>query len=98
MIYRSKDEPPESGDAPTEQQRRKAENAYTLLRSWKQIPGSGSNGVNFHELSGWVAEARKQCAGTGHLDVCDAKIGELLAHAPGEGDKSWPCMAVRDLI
>ena len=34
----------------------------------------------------------------GLLEVCDSRIGEVLAYAPGEPDGSWPCIPVRDVL
>ena len=38
------------------------------------------------------------CRESGHLDICDNRIGEVFAHAPPDPDGSWPCIPVRDVI
>ena len=54
--------------------------------------------INHNALRQWVEAARELCRESGHLAVCDIQIGEVLAHAPNDGDGSWPCVAVRDLV
>lgn len=49
-------------------------------------------------LRKWVSEARALATASGHLEVCDVHIGEVLAHAPCDPDGTWPCVGVRDLI
>ena len=99
LIYRSRKEQSDSAETPTEKQKAKAENAYTLLYKWKTIPGTLEDGtVDEQILMDWVNKSREICKETGHLEVCDVKIGELLAHAPEEDDGSWPCIPVRDVI
>jgi hypothetical protein len=70
-----------------------------LLASWKDVPGC-QNGqtVDEDELLRWIQEARALAKQRGLLEVCDSRIGEVLAHAPGEADGSWPCIPVRDVL
>jgi transcriptional regulator with XRE-family HTH domain len=99
LIFRSDIEPADAGEPPTGQQKARAQNAYKLLRSWKAVPGTREDGmVDEQELCVWVTTARDVCKETGHLAVCDVKIGEVFAHAPEERDGSWPCIPVRDVI
>jgi hypothetical protein len=83
LIFRSDTEPADTGEPPTEQQKARAQNAYKLLRSWKAVPGTREDGtLDDQELFAWVTTARDVCKETGHLAVCDVKIGEVFAHAP----------------
>jgi len=45
-----------------------------------------------------VTEARSLCKESGRLEVCDSRIGEMLAYAPGDMDQVWPCTPVRNFI
>ena len=76
-----------------------AQNAYRLLRSWQAIPGrrDGEN-VDEQTLSDWVQKARSSAKARGLLEICDSRIGEVFAYAPGESDGSWPCIPVRDAL
>jgi hypothetical protein len=46
----------------------------------------------------WVKKARALANDRGLLEVCDARIGEVLAYSPEESDGSWPCIPVRDAL
>jgi hypothetical protein len=100
MIYRSRKEQSDSAETPTEKQKAKAENAYTLLYNWKTIPGILEDGtVDEQILMDWVNKAREICEESGRLEICDVKVGELFARATNkESDGSWPCIPVRDVI
>lgn len=54
--------------------------------------------VDMTVLRKWVSEARELATASGHLEVCDVRIGEVLAHAPCDPDGTWPCVGVRDFI
>lgn len=99
-IYRSSKEHPDSRKIPTDEQKRVASNAYSLLYKWKTLPGSLEDGtVNEPELKDWVKKARERCEETGHLEVCDVHIGDVFAKSPHEEkDGSWPCIPVRNVI
>jgi transcriptional regulator with XRE-family HTH domain len=99
LIYRPHKEESDSAEPPTEKQKAKTESAYELLYNWRTIPGTREDGaVDEQILLNWVNQSREICRETDHLEVCDVKIGELLAHAPEEADGSWPCIPVRDVI
>lgn len=99
MIFRSENEAREQVQSPTEEQKRRAQNAYRLLTTWKTAPGTRHDGtVDDQELTQWVATARTLCKETGHLAKCDSNIGKVLAYAPSESDGSWPCIPVRDIL
>ena len=99
VVYRSDNEPEDEGEAPTEQEKARARNAYNLLTRWNAIPGTGDDGVIDEQiLMDWVDKAREICKESGHLSVCDIHIGEMLAREPGNSDDEWPGIPVRDVI
>lgn len=99
LIYRSRKEQSNSDETPTDKQKAKAKNAYTLLMNWKTVPGTLEDGtVDEQILIIWVNKSREICKETGHLEVCDVQIGGVFAHAPGESNGNWPCIPVRDVI
>jgi hypothetical protein len=77
----------------------RAENAYRVLLSWEIIPGTRADrSIDEATLHDWIQKARAMGKAQGKLDVCDIRIGGVLAHAPRETDGSWPCIPVRDAI
>ena len=99
FVYRPRNSTAERESEYSDQEKLRAAKAYQLLRSWKNIPGrSGENTVNEQILTDWVRRARSLAGQRGILEACDSTIGELLAHAPGESDGSWPCIPVREVL
>ncbi len=73
--------------------------AFGLLRQVTRIPGAGDDGsVDGHALRRWVDEARRSCREHGRSAIGDEQIGELLSRAPSEGDGSWPCRPVCEVL
>jgi len=100
IIFRSKKEQ-ESDAESTEEQPRGASHWYRLLMNWNQIPGTQPDGsVNEEQLFRWLESARSLCRDSGHLEVADSKIGEMLATwpQPENGNVMWPCEEICDAI
>ena len=84
MVFHSDKKPEDNRQALTEQDKARAHQAYVLLTQWKMIPGMSNDGlINEQELMDWVRIAREKCEESGHLEVCDERIGEVLAHGAG---------------
>jgi transcriptional regulator with XRE-family HTH domain len=100
LIFRPRTEIDAPRPEPSEQERRRALNIYRLLHSWEQLPGfeSATQTVQSDSLLRWVKSARELCRQSGHLEICDIYIGQILARSPEESDGTWPCVAVRDAI
>jgi hypothetical protein len=76
-----------------------AEAAYKLLDSWTGIPGSRPDGsIDSSILKGWVDDARKLCAASDRIEICDVMLGDQMSCAPSDSDGTWPCEAVRDVL
>ena len=98
LIYRPKNQPVEAIREYSEEEKRRAENAYRLLLSWRDVPGSrDGRTVDERTLLGWIRKARSLAGQHGLLEVCDSRIGELLAYALEEADGS-PSVPVRDVL
>jgi hypothetical protein len=96
LVFRGKDEEPK--DASKEDQRR-ALNVYRLLESWRMPPGLKDDGtIDEGVLREWVRVARTGCAAKNRQDFGDQIIGQMLSGAPAEGDGTWPCKPVREVI
>lgn len=73
--------------------------AYRLLHSWRQVPGSLSDGnIDGAALKQWVAEARQALEERDLLGIGDQKLGEALSGSPAGSDGAWPHEAVREVI
>lgn len=100
LLFRSSDER-ESEAELSETQQRMAENGYRLLMNWTRIPGTRPDGsVNEESLLNWIETARGLCHDSGHLEVADSRIGEMLASWPQPNDEEamWPCQEICDAI
>jgi hypothetical protein len=99
FIFRPKGSSAEDAPEPTQEEKLRAQSGYRLLMSWQEVPGLlGDGTVDGKKLSRWIGRARDQAEERGLLEVCDSRIGEVFAHAPGEPDRTWPCVPVRDAM
>lgn len=63
------------------------------------VPGTQPDGsVSAVELRTWVAAARAAAREVDRLEVCDLKIGEVLARGPSNEQGVKPCVPIRDVI
>lgn len=76
----------------------RANQAYQLLHSWKDIPGvDEDDNIDNEFLNSWVDTARKLAEQADRLEVADAQIGQVLAQYPEKG-LSWPPSAICEVI
>jgi hypothetical protein len=98
-VSRSKNQPAKADKEVSAEDSQRAENAYRLLGSWKDVPGGRDDQtVDEKTLLAWVQRARSLAEDCGLLEICDSRIGEVFAYAPVESDGSWPCIPVRDTL
>lgn len=72
---------------------------WTLLESWRIIPGTQKDGsINQLHLVGWVEQVRQVLQQNGRQRVGDSQIGQLLSSSPKGTDGIWPHEAVRVVI
>ena len=99
LVFRPKNEAGNTGKEIPEAETQRAQNAYRLLRSWRQVPGGrAGHSIDEKALFRWVHAARALARDRGLLEVCDSQIGEVCAYAPEESDGTWPCVPVRDVL
>ncbi len=78
---------------------RMAEQAYRVLESWAQIPGSRDDGsIDQVRLEAWIADARRLAGDVGRADIADLKIGQVLSAANVGLDGNWPAEEVREML
>lgn len=77
----------------------RARHAYTLLQSWRTVPGT-SNGkmVSAEALKDWIRRARKLMAESGRLAPGDEMLGQILSGAPFAAGGTWPLPAVCAIV
>jgi hypothetical protein len=86
-------------NTPSEQEIRVATLCWGILRNWKTAPGLCNGIVDRSILEDWITQARAICNEADRLNVCDARIGNILAYTPVDPDDSiWPCRAVREVL
>jgi len=89
----------ESPLPPDEATRRRGELAWRLLNGWKGVPGRTDAGaIDDRALREWVLAAREALQGSGHAEVGDRRIGEVLARVPAGNDGIWPHECLRILL
>lgn len=109
-VYLGKNEEPQDR---SEQEKARASQALRLLENWKIVPGllegyieeEGEGDITFpkgqvdrEKLFAWVKEARELANKCERLDICDSRIGHMLAYSPYDAEGHWPCEAVCNLI
>ncbi len=96
FLFRGENDEPRE---PTEAERSRAGRAFTLLESWRTVPGSSATGaIDAGVLDAWVREARRALAASGRAAIGDERIGHVLSGSPIGEDGAWPHPAVRDVI
>lgn len=99
LIYPTSQGPEEEHNQVSQCDARRAQGADRVLRTWDKLPGVQDNkSVDEKALLAWIKQARSLAEERGLRDICDARIGEILAQSPLEADESWPCIPVRDVL
>ena len=91
---------PEGEDPPRldECTRRIAQGAYSLLSSWRTLPGEDNGRVSHRLLHRWITEAQAGLDAVRRLPVGLTVAGQMLSGSPHGRDGLWPCAAVREVI
>ena len=93
-VFRAEGEEPTE---PTPEQRTRATAAYSLLRSFREVPGRQADTMDPERLGTWVRDVRRLGHEAKRRGLTDEFIGHVLAHAPIDpSDEAWPHKTVRD--
>ncbi|MFA6287654.1 MAG: SIR2 family protein [Opitutaceae bacterium] len=85
--YRGKGEPAQEVPESDEKKKRFAERCYRLLRNWHSSPGSAKDRpFNPATLRQWIDEVQKLAEPTGHWEVAQSHIGNVMAYVPPDDD------------
>lgn len=101
LVFRPRGRGPEvEGAAPLDDlARARATQAFRLLHEWRGLPGRRQDGtIDADVLRRWVAAARGALRESGHAEVGDVRVGEVLARVPAGADGIWLHEAVRELL
>lgn len=99
LAFRAEGEPKKGDGEFSDEDRQRATRAYSLLASWRTLPGIREDGtVDQTKLAAWVNEARERLTESGRLRIGDQQIGQMLSGAPSDKDGTWPCEPVRAII
>lgn len=95
-VYRGKSERRRQLD---EGATRRAQNAWSVLQAWRDLPGRREDGsIDRQHLHKWVKQARLMLAERDRADIGDEQIGQVLSGSPPGTDGAWPAEPVRELI
>lgn len=96
LAYRGANEPERTLN---EADRARALLAHSLLRGWRDMPGSESGrSVDPTITITWVTKARDLLHAADRAKIGDRVIGQVFSGCPTDPDGTWPCLVVRDLI
>ncbi len=89
LVYRStKDD--QDDDQPDEHRENLVQNAYRLLTDWRRYPGIlADDSFDIDAFKTWLEEARRITEETGHRDVAQIQIGQVLTRAPSDPNGLW---------
>jgi len=97
-LYKSKNKT-ESDKEPTEQQKMKARNAWTLLHNWRTPPGMQPDGsFSGDNFNAWLNTVKIKCRKSGHLEVALTTIGQVLIHSIPDPDGLWIHKAIAEAL
>ena len=69
---------------------RLAQNAWSILRNFKTVPGINEEGfINQQELNSWVSTLLNLAKECNRLSIVQNYIGQILFHAPKDKDGFW---------
>ena len=93
---------PAEGEEPGEmsqQDRLRATSGYSVLESWRTIPGrENGGGIDEAKLRRWIETAIPVLEETGRVEIGHRMIGQMLSGSPQDPDGTWPCKPVREVI
>lgn len=76
--------------AESEKELRLAQNAWSILRNFKTVPGINEGGfINQQELNSWVSTLLNLAKECNRLSIVQNYIGQILFHAPKDKDGFW---------
>jgi hypothetical protein len=76
-----------------------AGNAYRLLHGWQTAPGrTPDGGFDGGAFTAWVEEVNRWTKESGHFEIAQSQIGEVLPYAPENPDGLWIHVSVAEAL
>jgi hypothetical protein len=98
ILYRSKKEDI-TNVSNNEESKNIAMKVWRLLREWKTPPGSQSNGsFDEKQFLTWLQHVKESCIESGHWEVAQVNIGEVLIHSPADQNGLWINQTVAEAL
>lgn len=98
ILYRSKKEDT-THVFQTEDSKNIAMNVWRLLREWRTPPGTQTNGsFDEKQFLFWLQHVRESCLESGHWEVAQINIGEVLIYCPADPNGLWINQTVADAL
>ena len=96
LVYRADGTEPRK---PGRDAEHRASSAYSVLSSWRVVPGQDSDGrIDGARLQGWLDDAERLLRQAERAPVGHQVIGQMLSGCPHDPDGTWPCKPVREVI
>ena len=98
-VYQSSNTSEDDSKKPSEQKKHSADNTYRLLSEWRRCPGTQDDeSFNVEAFNMWINEARRMTEESGHTEIAQHHIGQILAYAPRDTDGLWIHNAVATIL
>lgn len=98
ILYRSKNDGT-ANISPTEESKKIAMNVWHLLRQWKIPPGLQPNSYfDDQQFLIWLRRVKESCIESGHWEVAQVNIGEVLIHCPADQKGLWINQTVAEVL
>lgn len=78
--------------------KRIAENCFTILHSFKRLPGLQSNGFDADEFLEWFKKVKELAIANDRYDVAMVHIGHILFYTPEDGSGLFINKAIAELL
>jgi transcriptional regulator with XRE-family HTH domain len=100
FVYKNESEDSKEDSSLTKEQiQQRASRAYDVLKSWRTVPGTSTNGkVDFNALWQWIEVARDQSIANGRIIGFESQLGHIFAYALEDDDGFWPDTGVCEAI
>jgi len=73
--------------------------ARRVLRACGRQPGTQPDGsIDRDAFEKFIDETRRLCQQADRLEVCDSKLGQILAYTPADSNGIWPSQPARDVL
>lgn len=73
-------------------------NGYQILNNWRIIPGIKNEIFDSSHFLYWIEEVEKETTKTGHLDIAQIIIGQVLINAPNDPDGLWIHQSIANIL